>query len=33
MYQAILATVFGLTIFTPAFIGIRARTNEDRRSR
>jgi hypothetical protein len=32
MYTAILATVFGLGIFTPAFIGIRARTNANWRN-
>ncbi len=26
MYLAVVATVFALTIFTPSFIGLRART-------
>lgn len=33
MYDMILTTVFALTIFVPSFIGIRARTNADWRTR
>jgi hypothetical protein len=33
MYLAIVATVFASTVFIPSFIGIRARTNADWRSR
>jgi hypothetical protein len=33
MYTAIVATAFASTIFFPSFIGIRARTNADWRSR
>jgi hypothetical protein len=33
MYYAILATVFASTVFVPSFIGIRARTNADWRTR
>ena len=29
MYYAILTTMFGLTIFVPTFIGMRARTNRN----
>ena len=32
MYDAIVTTFFGLTIFVPSFIGIRARTNANWRS-
>jgi hypothetical protein len=32
MYEALLATVFALTIFVPAFIGISAKTNADWRT-
>jgi hypothetical protein len=32
MYTAIIATVFALAVFTPSFIGIRARTNANWRS-
>jgi hypothetical protein len=33
MYDAAITTVFALTVFVPAFIGIRARTNANWRSR
>jgi hypothetical protein len=32
MYTALIATVFALAVFTPSFIGIRARTNANWRS-
>jgi hypothetical protein len=33
MYTAIITIVFASTVFFPSFIGIRARTNADWRSR
>ena len=33
MYLALIVTTFALTVFTPSFIGIRARTNSNWRSR
>jgi hypothetical protein len=33
MYVALITAVFASTIFVPSFIGIRARTNADWRSR
>jgi hypothetical protein len=33
MYIALVATMFASTVFVPSFIGIRARTNADWRSR
>jgi hypothetical protein len=32
MYTALIAIVFAATVFTPAFIGIRARTNANWRT-
>lgn len=32
MYYAIVSTFFALTVFTPTFIGMRARTNANWRS-
>jgi hypothetical protein len=33
MYEAMITTFFALTIFVPSFIGIRARTNANWRTR
>jgi hypothetical protein len=33
MYDLLIATFAALTVFTPVFIGIRARTNADWRTR
>jgi hypothetical protein len=33
MYDLLITTFFALTIFVPSFIGIRARTNADWRTR
>jgi hypothetical protein len=33
MYDAILTTFAALTVFVPTFIGVRARTNSDWRSK
>jgi hypothetical protein len=33
MYELMIGTFFALTVFVPSFIGIRARTNADWRTR